>query len=82
MTFLSGELSLTLARFADSVMVLLSSSVSETLVLVIVAPVVLPSTVIVSLPSINVSCVGVRVKVPVALVCPAGMVSVKSATVA
>ena len=46
-----------------------------------VSPVAVPDTMIVSLPSVTLSCLGVRVKVPVPLVWPARMVMSKSDTV-
>ena len=72
----------TLVGFTDRPIASVSSSVSVTLVPVTVSPVALPDTEMVSLPSTAVSCVGVRVKVPVLLVALAAIVMLKFATVA
>ena len=64
----------TLAGFAERVSSVLSSSPRVMPALSTVRPVEDPDTVIVSSPSMILSCVGVRVNVPVALVWPAAMV--------
>ena len=81
-TAVASALSETLDGLNRRVMSVLSSSVRVTLVLLIVRPVAVPSTLRVSSPSTMVSLVGVRVKVALPLVWPFVMVMSKSATVA
>ena len=80
MTVVAESPSPTLDGFTDRLTAYVSSSVNVRLVPVTVMLVPLPDTVIVSLPSTDVSCVGVRVKVPVPLLAFAEMVTVKSFT--
>ena len=65
---------------AESVIVGWSSSTSVSVVPVTVESELVPATPMVSLPSLVVSWVGVRVKLPVPLVALAAMVMVKSET--
>ena len=88
-TAVAPSASPTLAGFTDSVTAVeaVSSSVSVndvpvTVNPVTVNPVAVPPTVMLSSPSPRESCVGVSVNVPVPLVAPAPIVTVKSDTVA
>ena len=82
-TVVAGSSSATLDGSADRLMAgAPSSSVRVMLVPLTVRPVDVPSTPIVSLPSISVSSVGVRVNVAVPLVSPAVIVMSKALTAA
>ena len=73
----------TLAGFVDRLTDgALSSSMIVTVSPVTVRPLDVPDTVAVSSPSTSVSCFGVKMNVPVALVSPAAMVMSRSATAA
>ena len=83
-TVVAGSSSATLDGSADRFMarlVAVAPSVRVRLVPFTVRPAAVPSTPIVSLPSISVSSIGVRVKVPVPLVSPAVIVMSKLETV-
>ena len=80
-TVVAPALSDTLCGFTDRLMAgAPSSSVRVMLVPLTVRVVCVPDTVMVSLPSTRVSCVGVRVKVAVPLLLPLAMVTSKAVT--
>ena len=81
---LSGSLSGSVSRKGLMSRMILGSSLSSmvTSVAFTVSPVEVPDRVSVSSPSMMLSSVGVRVKVPVALVCPAVILMSKGFTAA
>ena len=82
-TVVADALSLTLAGLTDSVTAgLMSSSARVTVAPVTVVFRLVPATPMVSFPSLVVSCVGVRVKVPVPLVAFAAILMSKFDTAA